>query len=85
MLFLYCARKSGPNGAAIAQFIGIRFSAGGGSGFGCQGTAVLNPDTSTLTPETISYLQHVVRKNALSAYFKYLPIRNPKSGRLVSL
>jgi hypothetical protein len=85
MLFYTALGKSGPDGAEMALFVGFRFSAGGGSGFGCQGTAVLNPDTSTLTPETISYLQHVVRKNALSAYFKYLPIRNPKSGRLVSL
>jgi hypothetical protein len=34
--------KSGPSGAAMAQFIEFRFQV---SGFGCQGTEVLNPDT----------------------------------------
>ena len=38
---LYCARKSGPGGVAVAQFIGFRFQV---SGFGCQGTEVLSPD-----------------------------------------
>ena len=34
--------KSGPGRAAIAQFVGFRFQV---SGFGCQGTGVLSPDT----------------------------------------
>jgi hypothetical protein len=44
--FFYTALgRSGPGRAAIKQFVGIRFSAVGGSGFGCQETEVLNPDT----------------------------------------
>jgi hypothetical protein len=34
--------KGGPSGAALALFIGFRFQV---SGFGCQGTEVLDPDT----------------------------------------
>jgi len=37
--------KSGPGRAAVAQFIGFRFSAAGGSGFGCREKEVLDPDT----------------------------------------
>jgi len=51
----------------MAQFVGIRFQV---SGFGCQESEVLNPDlppAETLTPETFSFLQHVVRKKALRA------------------
>jgi hypothetical protein len=36
---------SGLCGATMAKFIGFRFSASGGSGFGYQEKAVLNPDT----------------------------------------
>ena len=32
--------KSGPGGSAMAQFVGFRFQV---SGFGCQGSEVLNP------------------------------------------
>jgi len=35
--------KNGPSGVAMAQFIEFRCQV---SGFGCQGTEVLNPDTS---------------------------------------
>jgi hypothetical protein len=33
--------KKWPSGAAIAKLIGFRFSAAGGSGFGCQEVEVL--------------------------------------------
>ena len=39
-------------------------------GFRCQGTEVLSPDTRTLTPETSSFLQHVVRKNQIRVYLR---------------
>jgi len=38
--------RSGACGVAIAKFLGFRFSAVGGSGFGCQGTEVLSLDSS---------------------------------------
>ena len=34
--------KSGPDGAAMAQFVGFRFQV---SGFGCQGVEVIDPET----------------------------------------
>ncbi|CAB1081283.1 hypothetical protein D1AOALGA4SA_8940 [Olavius algarvensis Delta 1 endosymbiont] len=42
----------------MVQVIGNWFQA---SGFGCQGTELLNPDTRNLTPETFCKLQHVVK------------------------
>ncbi|CAB1083015.1 hypothetical protein D1AOALGA4SA_10603 [Olavius algarvensis Delta 1 endosymbiont] len=37
------SRKKWSLRAKIAKFMDFRFSAEGGSGFGCQGTEVLNP------------------------------------------
>jgi len=54
----------------MAKFIRFRFSAAGGSGFGCQEKEVPNadlPPAEHLTPETFRNLQPVVRKTALRA------------------
>ena len=52
---LYGNWNSGSGRAAMVPLVGLRFSAAGGSGFGCQQDKVIGPDmppAETLTPET---------------------------------